>query len=528
MKIQWLGVQGTLSAAISDVDVTISSAGLADLPEVVAPDYAKLVIDPAGSDGRPEVVYVTAHAAAATTATISRGEETEEGGSVARSHADGAIWYHAATPRDYEGMMVAADETERESLSVEDGTVVWQQDTMEHWTYVDAATPYWTRNNTYHQFIYNSSGIQGNNRYNNWSDLMTDIASEEGSRIILFEQNETIPAGAWNLDNVELRGNSIEYDQGGFTLTFGDSTTISSWENPRITGIRLLSTSATGPIWSPTGALVFAMTNTSHVHATTEPFIEHSGGGQMILSLDSGARWRLLSGGVEMLHDTSSAFGCTLIVSRGKGATVENDTISSDNAVIFIDVVQDTNNDVVTSGFPSTHTNLVIGFGLPLYLTDANALGFDPTGLAIVTSDQTQEAIAELDAATDAVTTDVAALPLLDSGTYTPTLTDVANVSSSTSYDARWIRIGNQIQVVGRCAIDPTSATTLTRWRVSLPVASDFASDNDAAGVAVGDLSDESAAHGFADTANDEIEFSAYPVDIAQHVYSFSFMYTVI
>lgn len=224
MKIQWLGVQGTLSAAISDVDVTISSAGLADLPEVVAPDYAKLVIDPAGSDGRPEVVYVTAHAAAATTATISRGEETEEGGSVARSHADGAIWYHAATPRDY----------------------------------------------------------------------------------------------------------------------------------------------------------------------------------------------------------------------------------------------------------------------------------------------------------------DVAALPLLDSGTYTPTLTDVANVSSSTSYDARWIRIGNQIQVVGRCAIDPTSATTLTRWRVSLPVASDFASDNDAAGVAVGDLSDESAAHGFADTANDEIEFSAYPVDIAQHVYSFSFMYTVI
>lgn len=117
MKIQWLGVQGTLSSGISDVDTTISSAGLSDLPEIVAPDYAKIVIDPAGSSGRPEVVYVTAHAASSTTATVSRGEEEVDGGSPARSHASGAVWYHAATPEDFSAVGVLASGTYTPTLT---------------------------------------------------------------------------------------------------------------------------------------------------------------------------------------------------------------------------------------------------------------------------------------------------------------------------------------------------------------------------------------------------------------------------
>lgn len=147
MKIQWVGVQGRLSSSISDSDVTISSAGLVDLPEIVAPDYAKITLDPNGDSGRPEVVFVTDHVANATTATVTRGEEQIDGGSVARSHASNTRWMHAPTPEDYEGMIVAADQTERESLTVTDGSVVWQQDTAEHWTYVDGATPVWQRNN---------------------------------------------------------------------------------------------------------------------------------------------------------------------------------------------------------------------------------------------------------------------------------------------------------------------------------------------------------------------------------------------
>lgn len=102
MRVRWLGVKGKLSSGISDSDVTITSDGLVDLPEIVAPDYAVLVLDPNSVDGRPEVIYVTDHTASADTATITRGEETVDGGSTARAHSANTVWYHAATPSDIE------------------------------------------------------------------------------------------------------------------------------------------------------------------------------------------------------------------------------------------------------------------------------------------------------------------------------------------------------------------------------------------------------------------------------------------
>ena len=71
--------------------------------------------------------------------------------------------------------------------------------------YVDDGRPYSI-------FIYNSSGGQANNRFNDWADLMAAIALVEGPKQIIFEQNETIPTGAWNLDYVTLRGNGQEYN----------------------------------------------------------------------------------------------------------------------------------------------------------------------------------------------------------------------------------------------------------------------------------------------------------------------------
>lgn len=560
MKIQWLGVQGTLSSGISDVDTTISSAGLSDLPEIVAPDYAKIVIDPAGSSGRPEVVYVTAHAASSTTATVSRGEEEVDGGSPARSHASGAVWYHAATPEDYEGVIAAIDAAERESMNVSDGAVVWQQDTNEHWTYVDGATPTWQRNNTYHQFIYNSSGDQAGNRFNTWEDMFQAIDREEGLRIILFEQDETIPAGSWDLDNVELRGNLKEYNSGGYTLTFGDNTTISSWENPRVNSLRLLSTSTTGPVWSPVGPVTFTMSNLAHVHSTTNPFISHSGAGPAIISLNDSARWTLLPGGVENLETTMAAFQ-QLIIFRGDNSVVDDDTFASTNGVLFLDLIGSVTGDPVN--YPSTHTNMTVGLAIALNLTFASALGFDPTGLAVVTGDTAQEAIEELDAGisghindtTDAhdasaisfdntglslitaddvqeaiewVDTTISSAGVLASGTYTPTLTTTANVSSSSVQDCRYIRMGSQVFVSGRVSITPTSSGVATRWRITLPVASNIGADNDLAGSGAGDQTDESAVNIRGDSTNDAAQFECAPTSTAQHLYAFTFGYTVI
>lgn len=151
MKVCWLGVKGRLSSGISDADVTITSDGLADLPEIVAPDYAIIVLDPDGVSGRPEAVRVTAHAASATSATVEREVEQSYGGSPARAHAANMNWYHAAIPKDFHGLVSAADEAERESYIVDDGTTVWQEDTSERWTYMDGATPYWTKNVSTHE-----------------------------------------------------------------------------------------------------------------------------------------------------------------------------------------------------------------------------------------------------------------------------------------------------------------------------------------------------------------------------------------
>lgn len=60
------------------------------------------------------------------------------------------------------------------------------------------------------------------------------------------------------------------------------------------------------------------------------------------------------------------------------------------------------------------------------------------------------------------------------SGTYTPTLTNISNVDSSTPRQCQWTRVGNVVCVSGEIDIDPTSLDTNTRLRISLPIASDL------------------------------------------------------
>lgn len=63
------------------------------------------------------------------------------------------------------------------------------------------------------------------------------------------------------------------------------------------------------------------------------------------------------------------------------------------------------------------------------------------------------------------------------SGTYTPTLTNSANVTGSTAYIAQYIRVGNVVHVTGKVDIDPTATLTATEVRISLPIATAFVSD---------------------------------------------------
>ena len=67
------------------------------------------------------------------------------------------------------------------------------------------------------------------------------------------------------------------------------------------------------------------------------------------------------------------------------------------------------------------------------------------------------------------------------SGTYTPTLTAVTNVASSTPRKAQWLRVGNVVTVSGQLDIT-TTTTGATALGISLPIASNFGTTFEASG----------------------------------------------
>ena len=71
------------------------------------------------------------------------------------------------------------------------------------------------------------------------------------------------------------------------------------------------------------------------------------------------------------------------------------------------------------------------------------------------------------------------------SGTYTPTLTNTANIDASTPQVFQYTRTGNVVTVSGSVNIDPTAATTLTTLGISLPIPSDLNSYVQCCGTAV-------------------------------------------
>lgn len=96
-------VAGVLSAGISGAAATMNSDGLADLGVIDATNHAAITLFAADGNGRiltKEIVYVTAHAAGATSATIARGKE----GTAAQAWVNSTTWAHAATAKDFDGV----------------------------------------------------------------------------------------------------------------------------------------------------------------------------------------------------------------------------------------------------------------------------------------------------------------------------------------------------------------------------------------------------------------------------------------
>lgn len=89
-------ISGTLTADPGVGGVSIAGSALADLVAVTGPDTMWVVLDPLGVNGDPEIVQVTGHTAAATTAVVVRAQQ----GTVARAHPIGTTFTVAATKAD--------------------------------------------------------------------------------------------------------------------------------------------------------------------------------------------------------------------------------------------------------------------------------------------------------------------------------------------------------------------------------------------------------------------------------------------
>lgn len=81
---------------LSQSGTTLNGSFLVDAPVVSGGNILKLVLDPQGLHGAPEIVYVTSHSSGASSATIQRGRE----GTAARQHPQGTRVVAGVTATD--------------------------------------------------------------------------------------------------------------------------------------------------------------------------------------------------------------------------------------------------------------------------------------------------------------------------------------------------------------------------------------------------------------------------------------------
>ena len=117
---------------------------------------------------------------------------------------------------------------------------------------------------------------------------------------------------------------------------------------------------------------------------------------------------------------------------------------------------------------------------------------------------------------------------VIQSGVYTPTLTNVTNVAASAAAPCQYMRVGDVVTVAGRIDIDLTSGTTASELGVTVPIASDFALSYQAAGDCI--ASDGAGVWSIsADVTNNRASFQTSSVAAtANTTYYFTFTYRIL
>lgn len=116
----------------------------------------------------------------------------------------------------------------------------------------------------------------------------------------------------------------------------------------------------------------------------------------------------------------------------------------------------------------------------------------------------------------------------LTSGSYTPTLTIIANASAVTARVCHYARIGTIVMVWGALQVTPTASGAYTDISVTLPIPSNLAISDDAWGVAGGNAVSGMSGTVAARPSDDTVQVSfVAPVTVSAFM-TFSFAYRVI
>lgn len=177
-----------------------------------------------------------------------------------------------------------------------------------------------------------------------------------------------------------------------------------------------------------------------------------------------------------------------------------------------------------------TAKKLTVNNTLTLGGTDATTMTFPATSASIARTDAGQTFTGVQTMTSPALTTPAfTGVPTgtVTSGTYTPTITNGANVAASTPFNAIWLRVGNSVTVSGAVSIDPTLAATATVAGISLPIASNFSGTDSCAGTAaVGNTEPPARING--NVASDYAEINFIPISAAAQAWWFQFTYQII
>lgn len=201
-------------------------------------------------------------------------------------------------------------------------------------------------------------------------------------------------------------------------------------------------------------------------------------------------------------------------------------TAAAEHALVSDNVAEGASNLYFT--VPRARSALSGGTGID-YNGTSGAIAIANTGVSAGSvGSATAIPVITFNAQGQATAVSTAAIPVLSSGSYTPTITSVSNVDATTAYTCHYTRIGSQVHVWGRVDIDPTAAAnTFTEIGISLPITSNLGANTDLMGGAAVSNSQRSAFIA-GDTSNDRAALVFDSVVTGNTGFSFWFDYVII